>query len=424
MFFRPETDAEGTEVLESPRSFEKQMPSKDYEYTAEQLLALQNGEAIYEENDGDDLVSATEKPHFVAKQTSNAPASRSGQTATEEAAAGLLDEVEAGVEVDSVHGLESFVLKDPAKRKSNKEAHWMTEEEKWSEGYAWPIVIWMAVLHIGAVIALPFFTWQALLVAAVFHWASGSLGICLGYHRLLTHGGFKTYNWVKALFIFIGHTAGEGSADMWVATHRKHHAHSDKPGDPHSPHEGTWWSHMMWLYPFKSEKERTDLLMRWAPDMAKDPLVSWSAKYFLHTHFVVAVILGFLGYFLGAYVWPEIGGAWMSASFVAYGVFVRTVAVLHVTWLVNSASHMFGYRNYETTDDSRNNWLVAALAYGEGWHNNHHAYPRMAVHGHKWWEFDATWQFIRFLEFCGLAWDVVDYRTAKEKRERDAKAKS
>ena len=106
----------------------------------------------------------------------------------------------------------------------------------------------------------------------------------------------------------------------------------------------------------------------------------------------------------------------MAWSFVVWGLFVRLVGVLHSTWMVNSASHMFGYKNYETTDDSRNNWLVAIVAYGEGWHNNHHAYPRMAKHGHKWWEFDITWQAIKLLRATGLVWDVVDYRNVAEKK--------
>ncbi len=387
-----------------------------FHYTVDELEALQNGEAIERR---ESLVKNRLAERLAENGSvdlgSAAPGTEDGLdslTATEAAAFAIADQLETGTVVDSTFGAESFVLRDPKKRQSNAEAHWMTEEEKWGKGLAWPIVIWMGVLHVGALIALPFFTWPALVVSLVLHWIGGSVGVCLGFHRLLTHGGFKTYPWVKALLTFAGQTAGEGSADMWVATHRKHHAMSDKPGDPHSPHDGNWWSHMLWIYPFKSVEERQDLLTHWAPDMAKDPVVAWASKHFLATHFVVGFILLGMGYLYGGWT--------MATSFVMWGVFVRTVAVLHVTWFVNSASHMFGYRNYETTDDSRNNWWVAIIAYGEGWHNNHHAYPRMAVHGHRWWEFDATWQLLRLMRFCGLAWDVVDYRTNKEKRERDA----
>jgi stearoyl-CoA desaturase (delta-9 desaturase) len=385
--------------------------SDPFFYTPTDLEALQNGEAI--QRGVDPLAARLNGPAAPADDDpSGVHGGLEQLTATEVAAFAIADQLEAGTVVDSTFGAESFVLREPKQKMSNAEAHWMTEEEKWGFGYAWPIVIWMTVLHVGAVIALPFFSWEALVVSLVLHWVSGSLGVCLGFHRLLTHGGFKTYPWVKALLTFAGQTAGEGSADMWVATHRKHHALSDKPGDPHSPHDGSWWSHMLWIYPFKTDEERQELLTHWAPDMAKDPVVSWVSKHFLATHFVVGFALLGLGY---AY-----GGWSMALSMMMWGVFVRTVAVLHVTWFVNSASHMFGYRNYETTDDSRNNWWVAILAYGEGWHNNHHAYPRMAVHGHKWWEFDATWQFLRLMRVCGLAWDIVDYRTNKEKRDRDA----
>ena len=379
-----------------------------YSYTSDELEALQNGEAI-------DRSGLVVKNRIADPSLPGLDPNGEGiesLTATEVAAYAIVDKLEAGTIVDATFGAESFVLREPEKRTSNAEAHWLTHDEKWGHGLAWPIVIWMAVLHIGAVIAIPFFTWPALVVTLFLHWIGGSVGVCLGFHRLLTHGGFKTYPWVKALLTFAGQTAGEGSADMWVATHRKHHALSDKPGDPHSPHDGAWWSHALWIYPFKSTKEREDLLTHWAPDMAKDPVVAWASKHFLLTHFVVGFALLGLGYLWGG--WP------MATSFVMWGVFVRTVAVMHVTWFVNSASHMTGYRNYETTDDSRNNWWVAILAYGEGWHNNHHAYPRMAVHGHKWWEFDATWQLLKLMKFCGLAWDIVDYRTNKEKRERDA----
>lgn len=335
------------------------------------------------------------------------------QTATERAASKVADVVEKDIVVDSVFGAESSVLAEPSKKTDNADELWLTDQEKWGKGLAWPIVLWIGGLHLGALVAIPFFTWQAAVVALVLHWVSGSLGVCLGFHRLLTHSGFKTYRWVKAVLCFLGQTAGEGSAEMWVAAHRKHHAYSDKPGDPHSPHDGGWWSHMLWLYPFRSGKEDEELVEKWAPDLRKDPMITWISKQFLMTNFVLGFMLLGAGYALGG--WP------MATSFVMWGVFVRTVGVLHVTWFVNSASHMFGYRNYETTDDSRNNWWVAIVAYGEGWHNNHHAYPRMAVHGHKWWEFDITYQSIRLLKLFGLAWDIVDYRTAKEKRERDGK---
>lgn len=282
-------------------------------------------------------------------------------------------------------------------------------ERHW-ENVSWWAVGWLTTAHL-VVLAAPFyFTWSGLVVALVLHWITGSLGICLGYHRLLTHDGMKTYPWVRYLFATIGSLAGEGTPLDWTADHRKHHKHSDQIGDPHSPHEGPWWAHMFWLAFHTHNGDRAAHLKRWVPDLYRDRGIRFMDYLFLPLHILSGFVLFGLGY---AY-----GGTDVGISWVIWGLFVRLVAVLHTTWLVNSASHMFGYRNYETTDDSRNNWLVAIIAYGEGWHNNHHAYPRMAKHGHKWWEFDITWQAIRLLERLGLVWDVVDYRTAAEKAEK------
>jgi len=270
---------------------------------------------------------------------------------------------------------------------------------------------WLTFAHL-VVLAAPFtFTWTGLIVALVLHWMTGSLGICLGYHRLLTHTGMKTYNWVRYVFATIGTLAGEGAPLDWIADHRKHHACSDQEGDPHSPTDGSIWSHMFWLAFHTHNGDRVAHLNRWAPDLYKERGMRILDYLFLRLHIAAGLVLFGLGY--------AFSGLEMAISLVVWGMFVRLVTVLHATWLVNSASHMFGYRNYETTDDSRNNWLVAIVAYGEGWHNNHHAYPRMAKHGHRWWEFDITWQASRLLRATGFAWDVVDYRNAAEKKEKE-----
>jgi stearoyl-CoA desaturase (delta-9 desaturase) len=269
---------------------------------------------------------------------------------------------------------------------------------------AWGIIFWLSLIHVGALAALLpwFFSWQAVVLAVFLHWVTGGLGICLGYHRLLTHGSFETYAPVRWFFALIGGLAGEGSAVDWVANHRKHHALSDKPGDPHSPREGAWWSHVFWLSWSPPKDEHEEHLRKWVPDLLKDKVVRFLGNAFIPLHIVTGLIIMGAGY--------AVGGWQMAASFVVWAVFARLVFVLHSTWFVNSASHMWGYRNYETTDDSKNNWWVAILSYGEGWHNNHHAYPRMAPHGHKWWEFDMTYSAIRLMRAVGLAWDVVDYK--------------
>lgn len=288
-------------------------------------------------------------------------------------------------------------------------------EERRSHGQlSWYSIIWLVAAHLIALAAPFYFSWTGLGIAVFLHWVTGSLGICLGYHRLLTHTGMKTHPWVRYTFATIGTLAGEGSPLDWIADHRKHHACSDQDGDPHSPLDGAWWSHMNWLRYHTHDGQRDEYLKRWAPDLYKEKGMRMMDYLFLPLHFASGVVLAAIGY--------AIGGWYMATSLVLWGLFVRLITVLHATWMVNSASHLWGYRNYETTDDSRNNWLVAIVAYGEGWHNNHHAYPRMAKHGHKWWEFDITWQAIRLLRAVGLVWDVVDYRNAKEKKAAAAAA--
>lgn len=279
----------------------------------------------------------------------------------------------------------------------------------WKNGLDWTVIVWMSIVHVLALAAPFFFTWKALALAAVLSWLCGGIGICLCFHRLLTHGSFQTYRPVKWLLTFIGTFSGEGSALTWVANHRKHHLHSDKAGDPHSPHDGPWWSHMLWFTPYFGQNWHANLTRKYCPDLLKDPAMRVMHLLFLPLQAGLGVVLFYVGY-LG---WD----AYTGWSFLFWGLFVRMVYVWHVTWFVNSASHMWGYRNYETSDDSRNLWWVGLLAFGEGWHNNHHAFQRMAKHGHRWWEFDVTYWAICALEKVGLAWNVVHKVPAYQKPE-------
>ncbi|QDV11043.1 Fatty acid desaturase [Rosistilla oblonga] len=292
-----------------------------------------------------------------------------------------------------------------AKSKKQKAANLSREERTIVNTYS---IIWLVAAHVGAIFAIWTFTWPALIAMVTLHWITGGLGICLGYHRYLTHTGFQSHRWVKYMFAVIGSLAGEGSPLDWVADHRKHHAESDQPGDPHSPNDGAWWSHMFWLAYSTHDGDREAYFKRWIPDLAADRGMRFIEKMFLPLNFALGVALAVGGYLYG--------GSEMAISMVVWGMFLRLVFVLHSTWLVNSASHMWGYRNYETTDKSRNNWWVALVTYGEGWHNNHHAYPRMAKHGHKWWEIDLTYMAIRAMQKVGLIWKVVDYRNVAEKK--------
>jgi sn-2 palmitoyl-lipid 9-desaturase len=266
-------------------------------------------------------------------------------------------------------------------------------------GLNWPVFLWIAGIHVAALAAPWCFSWSGLAICLVLYWVTGSLGVCLGYHRLLTHGSFTTSRPVKLFFAWLGGISGEGSALMWVADHRKHHAYSDHDGDPHTPRDGGLWSHMLWLFPRRSATELAAHIKRWAPDLDRDPWMQFFHTTFLLSHFAVGGALVAAGWWVGG---PRLGVSWL-----VWGLAVRMVIVFHVTWFVNSATHMWGYRNYETTDDSRNLWWVGLLAFGEGWHNNHHAFQRMARHGHRWWEIDVTYAAILVMEAVGLAWNVV-----------------
>lgn len=270
------------------------------------------------------------------------------------------------------------------------------------DGLNWPVFLWITVVHLIALAAPFYFTWGGLAIFAVMYYATGCFGVTLGYHRLLTHQSFKTFAPIRYFLALLGQLSGEGSAMFWVATHRKHHQLSDKEGDPHSPRDGGWWSHVLWLFPKRTTETEDQLIARYAPDFAAD-----RGMVFLHKTFIVwNILFGAALLTTGWMVWDMRTGI----SFLLWGLFLRMAVVFHVTWFVNSATHMWGYRNYETTDDSRNLWWVGLLAFGEGWHNNHHAYQRMAAHGHKWWEFDQTYIIIRAMEACGLAWKVVHER--------------
>jgi fatty-acid desaturase len=260
--------------------------------------------------------------------------------------------------------------------------------DKKAEGLNWATTLWMVVFHLGAVAAIFMFSWQALIVALALWWIAGSPGVGMGFHRLLTHRGYKTPKWVEYLLTVCGTLAFEGGPINWVVTHRLHHAHTEVPGkDPHTPREGGWWAHMGWILRGTAQVHEPAVLWRYAPDMMKDGFHRWINQFY----YVPVVICGVLLLWLGGW------------SVFMWGIFFRIVFNLHATWLVNSVTHMWGSRRFETTDDSRNSWWVALLTFGEGWHNNHHAHPTSARHGLAWYEVDFNWWGIRTLKLFGLA---------------------
>jgi fatty-acid desaturase len=251
----------------------------------------------------------------------------------------------------------------------------------------WLISSFMVLFHVGAVAALFFFTWNALFVAVFLYWVAGSLGIGMGYHRLLTHRSFRTPKWVEYLLTICAVSAMEGGPLLWVATHRTHHQFPDEEGDPHSPRDGRWWAHVGWILVGNALRQDASTLDRYVPDLTKDKFHVWITEF----HFVPTLILG-IGLF-------AVGGL----PFLLWGIFLRIVVGLHATWLVNSATHIWGSRRFQTRDLSTNSWWVALLTFGEGWHNNHHAYPVSARHGLKWYEIDFNWYGIWILGQLGLA---------------------
>jgi len=257
---------------------------------------------------------------------------------------------------------------------------------------AWVNFVGLSVVHLGALAAfIPgTFHWSALIVLAVLYYTTGAWGICLGYHRVLTHRSLRLWKPLEYATTIFGVLAMQGGPIDWISTHRAHHAHTDKEGDPHDIHKGVLWAHMEWLYKRNESMLSIEEQHRLAPDLAGDPFY----RFMEASTIWWTVGLGVLLFALGGWAW------------LIWGLFVRVVVTYHITWLVNSAAHYSGYQSFRTGDKSTNNWWVALLAWGEGWHNNHHAFPFSAKHGLRWFEIDTTWWTIKVLAWLKLARDV------------------
>jgi stearoyl-CoA desaturase (delta-9 desaturase) len=273
------------------------------------------------------------------------------------------------------------------------------------DGLNWTTTIAVGLFHVGAIAALFMFSWPRFWTAVFLYWVATGLGISMGYHRLHTHRGYKCPVWLEYFLAVCGSLSLEGGPIFWVAVHRIHHQKSDQPGDPHSPrHGGFFWSHMGWIIFGEGNHNNTKLMSKYAPDLAKHrfyvELNNW--------HWVPMVVLGV--------ILLAIGGL----PLMLWGICVRVVFGLHATWLVNSATHMWGGRRFATRDDSRNNWWVAALTFGEGWHNNHHAHPTSIRHGLAWYEIDHSWILVNILKRIGLVSDLKVAKLDTRVAEREA----
>eukprot|EP00798_Chlamydomonas_sp_ICE-L_P012766 gene12766-16017_t len=255
----------------------------------------------------------------------------------------------------------------------------------------------IVALHGLCFLAPATFSWPMVGLFFGMYFITGCLGITLSYHRQLSHKSFSTPKWLEYTLAYCGVLSAQGDPMEWVSSHRYHHLHTDTPLDPHSPYEGLWWSHAGWLLDNEATLERVSNRTN-AADLAAQPFYQHLSKYWLH-HVVGSIAVLFAVGGLPALIW---GGV------------VRMVWVWHVTWMVNSATHVWGKQEYNTGDLSRNNWWVGVLAFGEGWHNNHHAFEFSARHGLQWWQVDVTWMVIKTLKFFGLA-DSVKLPTESQK---------
>ena len=249
------------------------------------------------------------------------------------------------------------------------------------------------LFHLGAFTAPFFFTWQLLGLATLSWFLFGCVGICITYHRFLTHRGFKTWLWLEYLLALDGTLALEGDPIRWVARHRAHHRFSDiLDKDPHTPRQGFWFAHLDWMLHPDPKFSTEAFFQRWTPDLLRHSFYRALRIWFWIPTTILGVGLLFLG----------------GIPIVIWGLIVPIVAGWHFTWFINSLTHLWGTRRFPTNDDSRDNQLVAILTWGEGHHNSHHWRPTLARHGRLWWQWDPSWYTIWTMKEIGVFWDVKE----------------
>ncbi|MEM8834366.1 MAG: fatty acid desaturase [Planctomycetota bacterium] len=289
----------------------------------------------------------------------------------------------------------------------------------------WPYAITIGLFHVIALGAfVPWlFTWTAAITMVVGVFVFGQ-GINLCYHRLLSHRSFVVPLWLERFFVMIALCCMQDTPGKWVAIHRYHHNHSDHQEDPHSPLVNFLWAHVGWLIIQNPGAHNVGVYRKFAGDVLKDPFYLKLEKTLLWVWIYIAhaALFTLIGAAVGWFVEGSLAGALrFGMSMLVWGVILRTVVVWHITWSVNSLTHLFGYQTYKTGENSRNNWLVGLLAVGEGWHNNHHHDPASASNQHRWYELDFTYYVIKALEVVGLAKKVTQPRHVRHAG-RDASA--
>ena len=296
--------------------------------------------------------------------------------------------------------------------------HPLSASQRGDGRIVWLYAIAVFTLHVLALLAvIPWvFSWTGVILAVGGIYVFGGLGINLCYHRLLSHRSFACPTWLEHTLVYVALCCMQDAPGRWVAAHRIHHNHSDDEPDPHSPLVNFLWSHIGWLLVDKHGLHRLSNYERYVRDLLRQPFYLNLERrmvpmwvYLGHAVLFFAVGLG-----IGLAAWGPLAGLRFGLSVLVWGVFVRTVLVWHITWSVNSLTHMFGYRNYQTDEESRNNWFVAILTSGEGWHNNHHEDPASADNRRRWWEIDLIYGAIWLMERLGLAWDVVRPRAQRQ----------
>lgn len=261
----------------------------------------------------------------------------------------------------------------------------------------WKNVAMVSFFHLLAIPVVFTFSWQNAAALLIGNWIVGSLGVGLGWHRLLTHRSFRAPKWLEYTLSILATMSMQDSPEKWIATHRMHHKFVDTDSDPHSARSGFWWPQIGWVVWGKAQDHDEPTLKRYIPDLLKDPIHVLISRFYLVPIVISAVVLFAIG-------------GW---TMVVWGVFGRVVLGWHTTWFVNSLSHLYGQRPHETGDLSTNNWFVAILTFGEGWHNNHHMAPNSARHGLEWYQFDMNWIAIRIFEKLGWATNIRVFEAPK-----------